>query len=369
VIRWVAALLGLVLIGFTAMSVIKTFMVPRETHTRLNKMVSRLVYGTFMLVTARVDDLKRRESILSVAAPSFLLSLLASWLICLWLGFGLLLWPVTRTLLVALRESGSSLFTLGFAIPRSVGANAIVFVAAASGLAVLALLIGYLPLLYAAFNRRETLVATLEALAGAPPWGPELLARQSLIETEAVLPSIYSRWTEWAADISETHVNYRTLIYFRSLDPNGSWLLSLLAVLDGAALHLALNPLSAPHEARPLLRVGYLTMRNLAKAVDLQVSSDPLPTDPIELTRADFDEAVRWLHEAGWQTERLAADAWPHFHAWRVNYEAAAYKLAHHLDLPPALWSGPRRPGRPEARPPARPADRKPRLANLAPAR
>jgi hypothetical protein len=365
VIRWVAAIAGLVLIGLTAMSVIKTFMVPRETHTRLNTMVSRLVYGAFILVTAKVDDLRRRESILSVSAPTFLLCLLASWLVCLWLGFALLLWPVAHDLKLALRESGSSLFTLGFSEPRSIGGNALVFIAAATGLAVLALLIGYLPLLYAAFNRRETLVATFEALAGAPPWGPELLARQALIETEAVLPSIYGRWTEWAADIAETHVNYRTLVYFRSLDPNGSWLLSLLAVLDGAALHLALNPLSAPHEARPLLRVGYLTMRNLANSMDLQVSADPLPADPIELTRADFDEAIRWLHEAGWQTERLADDAWPHFHAWRVNYEAAAYKLARHLDLPPALWSGPRRAGRPQAMPPVRPADRKPRLANL----
>jgi hypothetical protein len=366
VIYWVAVPGGLVLVGFTALSVVKTFMVPRETHTRLNKMVARTVYGTFMLASARVDDLKRRESILSVAAPTFLLCLLASWLICLWLGFALLLWPVTHDLRLALRDSGSSLFTLGFSVPRSMTGNVLVFVAAASGLAVLAMLIGYLPLLYTAFNRRETLVATFEALAGAPPWGPELLARQALIETEAVLPSIYSRWTDWAADISESHVNYRTLAYFRSLDPNGSWLLSLLAVLDGAALHLALNPLSAPHEARPLLRVGYLTMRALANALDLPVPADPLPSDPIDLTRADFDEAVRWLHEAGWQTERLADDAWPHFHAWRVNYEEAAYKLARHLDLPPALWSGPRRPGRPEARPPARPADRKPRLANLA---
>ncbi len=235
--------------------------------------------------------------------------------------------------------------------------------AAASGLAVLALLIGYLPLLYAAFNRRETLVAMFEALAGAPPWGPELLARQALIDNRELLPGLYGRWTEWAADISESHVNYRTLVYFRSLDPAGSWLLSLLAVLDGAALHLSLNPSSAPHEVRPLLRVGYLTLRHLAAAMNLPVPGDPSPADPTDLTRADFDEAVRWLHEAGWQTERLADDAWPHFHGWRVNYEPAAYALAYHLDLPPALWSGPRRPGRQAASPPLRPADRKPGLA------
>ena len=111
-------------------------------------------------------------------------------------------------------------------------------------------------------------------------------------------------------------------------------------MLDGAALHLALNPSSAPYEARPLLRVGYLTMRNLAVNLALPVAEDPSPEDPIELTRAEFDEAVRWLHDAGWQTERSPDEAWPHFHGWRVNYEAAAYQLALHLDLPPALWSG-----------------------------
>jgi hypothetical protein len=363
-IRWIGFAAGLFLIGTTGASVVKTFMLPRETHTRLNKVVSACVYGFYWMITKRVGDQVRREKLFSAAAPTFLLSLLASWLVCLWVGFALLLWPTTTSFELAMRDSGSSLFTLGFAFPRGFGSTVIVFIAAASGLAVLALLIGYLPLLYAAFNRRETLVATFEALAGAPPWGPELLARQVLIDNVEVLPELYSRWTEWAADISESHVNYRTLVYFRSLDPSGSWLLSLLAVLDGAALHLSLNPSSVPHQARPLLRVGYITLRRLATSLDLPVPDDPQPTDPIDLTREDFEIAVRWLHEAGWQTERLADDAWPHYHGWRVNYEAAAYQIAYHLDLPPALWSGPRRPGRPAARSPHRPADRKPDLAN-----
>jgi hypothetical protein len=364
VIRWLGFALGIVTIGVTWASVIKTFMVPRATRSRLNKIVSGCVYAAFRLITTHVQDLVNRERILAVSAPLFLLSLLSTWLICLWFGFSLLLWPTQVSFPRAMRESGSSMFTLGFASPRAFGGNVIVFIAAASGLAVLALLIGYLPLLYAAFNRRETLVATLEALAGAPPWGPELLARQALIDNEAALPGLYARWTEWTADIAESHINYRTLVYFRSLDPAASWLLSLLAVLDGAALHLALNPSSAPHEARPLLRVGYVTLRRLAAAMNLHVDDDPSPTDPIELTREEFDEAVRWLHESGWQTERRAVDAWPHFHGWRVNYEAAIYKLAYHLDLPPAKWSGRRRPGRISALPPVRPADRRPHLTN-----
>ena len=136
--------------------------------------------------------------------------------------------------------------------PRGPARAAIVFLAGAGGLARVALLIAYLPVLYAAFNRRETLVTMLEALAGAPPWGPELLARQALIGDVAYLPRLYERWTEWAADISESHTNYRTLIYFRSPDPTVSWLLSLIAVLDAAALHQSLCPAAAPAEARPL---------------------------------------------------------------------------------------------------------------------
>jgi hypothetical protein len=349
-----------VLLALTASSVVKTFLIPRATRTRVNKIVSATVLGLFRLLTARIDNLARREGLHAFAAPAFLLCLLATWLACLFTGFTLLLWPSAGSFGLAAREAGSSLFTLGFSFPPGPGASAVVFVAAAAGLAVLAMLISYLPLLYTAFNRRETLVAMFEALAGSPPWGPELLARQALIDNSATLPGLYGRWTEWAADISESHVNYRTLVYFRSPDPTASWLLSLLAVLDGAAMHMALNPSTAPYEARPLLRVGYLTMRQLANNVGLNVPEDPGPEDPVELTRAEFDEAVRWVRDAGWQTERSEDEAWPHFHGWRVNYEAAAYKLALHLDLPPALWSGPRRPGRPAAMPPYRPADRRP---------
>jgi hypothetical protein len=47
--------------------------------------------------------------------------------------------------------------------------------------------------------------------------------------------------------------------------------------------------------------------------------------------------------DAGWQPEPRPDQAWAHFRGWRINYEAAAYLLANHLDAPPALWSGPRR--------------------------
>jgi hypothetical protein len=222
------------------------------------------------------------------------------------------------------------------------------------------MLIAYLPVLYAAFNRREIQVTTLEALAGSPPWGPELLARQALIGDVAFLPKVYERWTEWAADISESHTNYRTLIYFRSPDPRTSWLLGLLAVLDAAALQLAVNPSSAPPEARPLLRVGYITMRKLAKTNGLTVNDDPRPDGPLVLTREEFDAAVDRMRRAGWEFEREGDEAWMHFRGWRVNYETAAYALADFLDLPPAVWSGTRPGHRPPPQLPVRPPHREP---------
>ncbi len=282
------------------------------------------------------------------------------------LGYALLLWPLNHhTFPLALEEAGSSLFTLGFVRPVGAGPVAVVFLAGASGLAMVALLIAYLPTLYTAFNRREISVTMLEALAGSPPWGPELLARQALIGDVAYLPKVYERWTEWAADIAESHTNYRTLAYFRSPDPQTSWLLGLLAVLDAAALHLSLNPGTAPAEARPLVRVGYITMRKLARNLGMAVTEDPHPDDPLVLTRAEFDTALDRMRRAGWVFEREPDEAWPHFHGWRVNYEGAAYALARFLDLPPAVWSGsrprhrapPQLPVRPPHREPGQPAD------------
>jgi hypothetical protein len=360
-VRWLGFAVGLVLLLTTASSVIKTLLIPRSANTVFGVALAWLTRGAFRKLTARVTDLRQRERILAASGPTWLVMLLVAWLIFLFLGYALLLWPLRGGPFPgALEESGSSIFTLGFIRPSGPAPSAVVFLAAASGLALVAMLIAYLPVLYAAFNRREIQVTTLEALAGSPPWGPELLARQALIGDVAYLPKVYERWTEWAADISESHTNYRTLVYFRSPDPQTSWLLGLLAVLDAAALHLAFNPSTAPPEARPLLRVGYITLRKLAKGLGRGVADDPRPDDPLVLTREEFDAAVERMSRAGWEFEREGDEAWPHFRGWRVNYEAAAYALANLLDLPPALWSGTRPGHRPPPQLPARPPHREP---------
>src|ERR1700677_5073593 len=333
-LAWLGFAAGLWLLLVTGSSVIKTLLIPRNLNSAIGTTVSRVVRRVYRLRTARVDEVPRREKIMASAAPVYLFVLLVCWIICLYIAYALMLLPFAHhSPDLALRLSGSSLFTLGFTAPAGAAPYGIVFAAAISGLGVIALMIGYMPTLYAAYNRRETLVIMLEALSGKPPWGPELLARQQLIMNTSYLPRLYERWTEWAADISESHTTYRTLIYFRSRYPEQAWPLALLAVLDAAALHLSLNPSSAPSEARPLLRVGYVTMRSLARSLQLPYSEDPLPDDPLELTREDFELAVRHLDEAGWVFDRKPDEAWLHFRGWRVNYELAAYSIAAHLDL------------------------------------
>ena len=261
-LAWLGFAAGIVLLLFTGSSVIKTLLIPRNLSSAIGTAVARSVLAVYRLVTAKIDEVPRRERILASGAPAYLFVLLVCWIACLFVSWALLLVPFTHASMVrAVRLSGSSLFTLGFATPAGAEPYGIVFAAAISGIGVIALMIGYLPTLYAAYNRRETLVIMLESLSGQPPWGPELLARQQLIRNTSYLPRLYERWTEWAADISESHTTYRTLIYFRSRYPRQAWPLALLAVLDAAALHLSLNPETAPAETRPLLRVGYVTMR------------------------------------------------------------------------------------------------------------
>ncbi|MFD0345874.1 hypothetical protein ACFQ0M_06890 [Kitasatospora aburaviensis] len=134
-----------------------------------------------------------------------LLGMLGVWLGSMLIAYTLLLHGTSQLdWAVSFREAGSSLFTLGFASGDRLHLSVIDFMAAASGPLVIALQISYLPTLYGAYNRREVEVTLLQSRAGEPAWGPELLARQSLVDTETALPQLYRDWERLAADIGET---------------------------------------------------------------------------------------------------------------------------------------------------------------------
>jgi hypothetical protein len=286
--------------------------------------------------------------------------LLGTWLATAVTGYALVIWGLGGVgLRHAFLEAGSSVSTLGF-VHGGGGSQAVDFFAGATGMVLVALQIAYLPTLYSAYNRRETFVTLLESRAGAPAWGPEILLRHQLVGTIANLPALYAEWERWGADVAESHTSYPPLLYLRSPRPQNSWVISLVAVMDSAAIALAVDPDGAPIEARMCLRMGFTCLRDIARVVGIPYDPDPNPDDPIELPREEFEAAYAHLHDNGYPTPRPMDEAWTHFRGWRVNYERVAYALATKLDAPPARWTGPRRTFRGESLSPPRPVDRQP---------
>jgi hypothetical protein len=345
--RWLALIPGALLVAGTAVSVLRSLVVPRANRNLLMTVVGgRIVAPTFRWLAFRREAWRDQERILAYAGPIALLMLFGTWLVGFYLGYVLMLWPVDHvTFSGAIREAGSSVFTLGTMSSARPLATVIDYAAAATGLLVVALEIAYVPTLYAAFNRREVQVTLLQARAGLPAWGPELLARHQMTEMLPRLDGLYQTWETWTADVAESHTNYPVLLFFRSPHPLRSWVLAMLAVLDSAALYLALCPESAPIDGRLVLRMGFESLREIAGVLELPYDPDPRPTDPIELTEAEYLAGIERLKQAGFAMERTPAEAWPHFKAWRVNYESIAYALARGLNAAPAPWSGSRRPG------------------------
>ncbi len=343
IVHLLALASGLAITVTTLNNVLQTVVVPRATASRLSGPVLRVVQGLISRLAQTRSDYLDRDAILAQGAPLVLVLRLVAWIGLLVTGFTLLFWGSgAGDLAGALRLSASSILPLGLTHAGSGLATAIAFLETASGVIVVALQISYLPTLYGTFNRRETMVTLLESSSGSPPWGPEVLSRHALIDNEDHLADLYHDWEQWAADLAESHTSYASLLYFRSPEPRTSWILALLACLDAAAIHLALNPLTAPPAARPFLRMGIVSLRSIARVTRVPYTVDPMPDDPIQLTFEEFREAVERMEAAGWVPERGVEEAWPHFRGWRVNYEAAAYGLARLVDAPPSPWSGTR---------------------------
>jgi hypothetical protein len=360
-VRWLCFVVGVAIAWFTLASMVSTFVVPRNVSSRITHAAWLVARSIFRTAIRFVSDYPRQDRILSFLGPVAILLLLEVWLVLLLVGYALMLMPFDGgDFGDGIRISGSSILTLGFAAARNGAPTAIIFIAAATGLVVIALLIGYLPTIYNAFNRREIQVTMLESRGGEPAWGPEILAREAFVNGLETLGPLYRDWELWSADLAETHTSHPWLISFRSPHPLRSWIIALLAVLDSAALYLAFNPSTAPGEARNCLRMGFLALRAVAEVYGVPYDPDPLPNAPVQLTYQQYMKGVERMRRAGFPMERTPEDAWAHFRGWRVNYESIAYYMADQVIVVPALWSGPRTYIDSTPIPPFRPVQRSP---------
>jgi hypothetical protein len=360
---WLGFAVGLFVVTSTLLSVVGTLVVARGVNSPISRTVDRVLDAGFLQLTTRVRSFERRDRILAWQSPLTLLIRLAVWLGLLVAGFALLLLPsLNGSLAAAFSHAGSSMFTLGYAAPTGTGSTTLEYLAAFTGLVVIGLQVGYLPTLYAAFNRRETEVTLLTSRAGVPAWGPEILARTRWGIEDGDIPllleELFTTWERWAAEVAESHTTYLTLARMRSPRPLSHWLTSLIAVMDAAAMHLALAPSREPKlAARLSLRMGFVAIEQIATFMRLPVPDDPDPDGPVAVSFDEFRAATAMLREVGYPIEQTDEEAWPHFRGWRANYDTVAMLMARELDAPPALWTGSRRwPSTPM--PPRRPTAR-----------
>ena len=259
------------------------------------------VRGLFALRGRRAHSYQQRDQAMAIYAPVSLLTLALTWLTLVLLGYMLIYRSLgERPWRLAFALSGSSLLTLGFTVPPDLPRTALAFSEGALGLMLLALLIAYLPAIYAAFSRREAVVAALDVRAGLPPTAVEMLERTSLIKGLDKLASFWKRWEEWFIDIEETHTTSPSLVFFRSPVWQRSWVTAAGAVLDAAAITASTVEGPRQAEAELCIRAGYLSLR------------------------PDRDQT------------------WRDFAGWRVNYDTVLLALAGLTMAPYAPWSSDR---------------------------
>lgn len=240
---------ALLLIFTVLFDAFETIILPRRIRRRLRitNMTYRLTWVPWSSLALRMHNPTRRESFLSFFGPLALLFLLFVWAVGLIVGFGLVQWSLGSHLVASnggtgfgtdLYMSGTTFFTLGLGdvTPHSPAARFATVVESGLGFAFLALVIGYLPILYQAFSRREVNVALLDARAGSPPTGVELVRRLGAEDSGVMLNHILAEWEHWSSELLESHLSYPSLAYFRSQHENQSWLAALTTILDACAL-------------------------------------------------------------------------------------------------------------------------------------
>lgn len=333
-------LLGLLIVATTLWSVFTTLVVPRTTSSRTARALFRRLAKVTGRVVRRLPTYEAKDRLMALIGPGGMMIQFVFWLAALTVGFGLMLWWSGKktSLGHSILVSGSSVFTLGAFTSKFRASEALEVIAAATGFLVVALEIAYLPSLYSAFSTRETEVTLLGIRGGAPAWGPEILARHHWFRASSELPALYSTWERWTAEMAESHTNFPQLMWFRSPVPWRSWLTAVAAMLDAAALQDAVNPGSAPRQARLFLRMGMQMLRSMADALHIDYDPDPLPTAPIRLTYDEYLVGIERLVQVEFPFERTPEEAWPHFSGWRVNYESIIDALAVSVMAPPTPW-------------------------------
>lgn len=344
VLRIVVFAAGVALVIWTVLSAVRTVVLPRSAASLIAAGVFRTVRVPFRWLANERRDFESRDRILALYAPLGLIILPAAWLTLVTIGYMLMMWSLDdlESLGDAFHLSGSSITTLGFAPAETFMERLLAFTEAGIGLFLVALMITYLPSLYNAFSRRETMVELLEVRAGNPPSATVFILRHHAIGWLHDLRTTWLDWERWFAEIQESHTSYPMLVFFRSPDPARSWVTAAGTVLDSASLIMACVLDTERGPPGVCVRAGYLALRRISSFFGIEYDDDPAPTDPIAITRGEFDLVWAQFEEAGVPLKEDRDQAWRDYAGWRVNYDAVLLQLAQITQAPYAPWSSDR---------------------------
>jgi hypothetical protein len=215
-----------------------------------------------------------------------------------------------------------------------------------------ALVISYLPTMYGAFSKRESMVTLLEMRVDTPPWGPRILVNYFKYVSFDALVSEWRTWELWFAELDEGHSSLAALAYFRSPQSGRSWVTAAGAVLDSCALQIA--ALDTPRQPEPYLclTAGIDALAHIAHALDVpfrapeydpKTSQPVLPTDfVISISRAEFDAALELLAAQDIPLQADREKSWLAYQTWRAMYDENLLRLAARIMAPYAPWSSDR---------------------------
>jgi Ion channel len=336
---------GLVCVFAVLLDAFQTIILPRRAsgRFRLTRIFYAATWEPWVFFTKWLHSPRKRETSYSYYGPMSLIFLLALWAAVMVLGFASLFYALGSPFHDAhsagfasdLYVSGTTIFTLGLGdvVPVTPWARGVTILEAGAGLGLLAVVVGYFPVLYSAFSRREVSISLLDARAGSPPTAAELMRRHAYDGGQLALSQLLIEWERWSAELLESHISYPLLCYFRSQHNNQSWIGALTAVLDASALLIAGVKGREARQAQLTFAMARHALVDLAQIFSLA----PLTNAPDRLPPQRYEQLYELLSQSG---VKICTDdrSLERLRSLRSLYEGYAQALSGYLRMPLPPW-------------------------------
>jgi hypothetical protein len=334
-----AAILGCGLVLIVLIDAFNTIMLARRAEHvfRIARIFYRMTWSPFAAIGRRMKSGRWREEFLSVYGPLSLLALFGFWACGLVTGFGLLQWAIGMapgaykgSLATDLYLSAAALFTMTTGDPKNPASRVVAVAEGGLGTGFLGLVIGYLPVLYQSFSNRELQISLMDARAGSPPSASELL-RSSPARAEKLEQQLED-WEKWEAQVLENHLSFPMMAYFRSQHPNQSWLTSLVAMADSAAV----IRLCSKGDLRDQAELTFAMARHAISDIAAVFGPAKEPAPRERMSESDFLQ-IRRIISSRTDFYDPGLLSWTELQRCRQLYEVEAFTLSDHLlmSLPP----------------------------------